>query len=227
MILEVCAYNIQSCVIAEKAGASRIELCADPAQGGTTPSYGLLQYAIDHISIPIFPMIRPRGGNFIYDADELAIMEKDILACKQLGYTGIATGVQLPGGRIGTKQLKRLVALAHPMAVTCHKVFDATPDAFLALEDVIDAGCTRILTSGLKKTAIEGAPLLSQLITRAAGRIIIMPGGGVRSANIAALARETGAAEYHSSALIAKTTNYIADEEEARLMVNHLQQPGH
>jgi len=222
MILEVCAYNIQSCIIAEKAGASRIELCADPLQGGTTPSYGLLQYAIEHISIPIFPMIRPRGGNFIYDADELAIMQKDILVCRQLGYKGIATGGQLSDGNIDTESLKRFVECAGGMAVTCHKVFDSTPDPFAALEDVIAAGCKRILTSGLEKTAIEGSVLLSKLITQATSRIIIMPGGGVRSSNIAQLARETNAGEYHSSAIISKAANNIANEEEIRLMVQQL-----
>ena len=222
-MLEVCAYNIQSCIIAEKAGASRIELCADPLQGGTTPSFGLLQYAIEHISIPIFPMIRPRGGNFIYDAHELVIMQKDILICRELGYRGIATGVQLQDGSIDTEQLKRLVDCAGPMAVTCHKVFDTTPDAFAALEAVITAGCTRILTSGLRKTALEGASLIAALKIQANGRIIIMPGGGVRSSNIAQLAKLTGASEFHSSALTEKAINYIADEQEVRLMVGQLQ----
>src|ERR1035437_372648 len=127
MLLEICAFNIQSCIIAEKAGAARIELCAGAIYGGTTPSYGLIQYALAHISIPVYPMIRPRGGNFIYDADEMAIMQKDILACRELGGRGIATGIQLPDGRINTEQLKRIVAWAHPMEVTCHKVFDGTP----------------------------------------------------------------------------------------------------
>jgi len=223
MILEVCAYNIQSCLIAEKAGASRIELCADPLLGGTTPSYGLLEYAIEHIAIPVFPMIRPRGGNYVYDADELAIMQKDILACRRLGYKGIVTGAQLLDGRINTDQLKRLIECAGTMAVTCHKVFDSTPDAFAALEDLIAAGCSRVLTSGLEKTATEGAALLSQLITQAAGRIIIMPGGGVRSSNIAHVAETTGAKEFHSSAIVARASNNIADEREIRLIVQQLQ----
>ncbi len=219
MILEVCAYNIQSCFIAEKNGASRIELCSDPLQGGTTPSYGVIQYALNKISIPVFPMIRPRGGDFIYDTDELAIIKKDILVCRELGCPGIATGIQLPGGHIDADNLKRIVEWAHPMAVTCHKVFDGTPDAFVALEDVISAGCTRILTSGLCKTALEGAKLISQLIARSAGRIIIMPGGSVRSSNIALLAGQTGANEYHSSALVSKGVNHIADGNEIRSIV--------
>jgi len=222
MILEVCAFNIQSCLIAEKAGAARIELCADPLEGGTTPSYGLIQYAMAHLSIPVFPMIRPRGGNFVYDADEIAIMKKDILMCRELGCKGIATGVQLPDGKMDTGQLKHIVEWAYPMAVTCHKVFDTTPDGFEALEDVITAGCSRVLTSGLRKTAIEGSAMLAQLIAQAAGRIIIMPGGGVRSFNIAQLAKETGAHEFHSSGIIARGTNNISDQGEVRLMVDAL-----
>jgi len=226
LILEICAYNIQSCLVAQQAGASRIELCADPLQGGTTPSIGLLQYVREHIFIPVFPMIRPRGGNFIYNADELAIMEKDIIAVRQLGFPGIATGVQQRDGTIHTEALKRLVEAAGPMAVTCHKVFDTTPDAFAALESVIDAGCSRILTSGLQKTAVEGAAVLAQLIERANGLITIMPGGGVRSSNIAELVRATGAAEYHSSALVAKAKEFIADENEVKELVSQLKRSG-
>ena len=224
-LLEVCAFNIQSCLIAERAGAGRIELCMDPMQGGTTPSYGLIEYVLDKISIPAFPMIRTRGGNFVYDADELAIMKRDVLACRELGCAGIATGIQLSDGRIDVENLKRIVEWAHPMTVTCHKVFDATPDAFAALEDVIAAGCTRILTSALHKTAVEGTDVLKQLVVQAGDRIIIMPGGGVRSSNIGKLAEDTGAQEFHSSGLIARGTNHIADEEEVRLMVEQLKSP--
>jgi copper homeostasis protein len=222
MILEVCAFNIQSCIIAENAGASRIELCADPLEGGTTPSYGTLQYAIEQITIPVFPMIRPRGGNFVYDAVELEIMKRDILTCRELGFPGIATGIQLPNHRIAVDDLKRIVEWAHPMSVTCHKVFDTTPDALQSLEDVIAAGCDRILTSGLRKTALEGASVIAQLITQAAGRIIIMPGGSVRSTNISQLATETKATEFHSSGLVSRGTDHIANEEEIKEMVKVL-----
>lgn len=167
-------------------------------------------------------MIRPRGGDFIFDADEIAIMKKDILVFKQLGCPGIATGVQLPDKRINTGLLKRLVEWAYPMKVNCHKVFDDVPDAFHALEDVIDSGCCRVLTSGLSKTATEGAALLSQLVSNAGDRIIIMPGGGIRPSNIAQLIKKTGAAEYHSSALVAKSINQTADEEEVKMLVANL-----
>jgi len=222
MLLEVCAFNIQSCFIAEQGGAGRIELCAEPQAGGTTPSYGMVQYALEHINIPVFPMLRPRGGNFTFDDHELAIMQKDISVFKQLGVRGIATGVQLHDGRIDTGKLKQIVAWAYPMEVTCHKVFDGTPDATEALEAVISSGCKRVLTSGLQKTATGGTSILAQLVTQAAGRIIIMPGGSVRSTNIAQLKRETGAAEFHSSALTARGTSYIADVDEVKALCAEL-----
>ncbi len=217
-MLEICAFNIQSCLVAEKAGAGRIELCADPTYGGTTPSYGTIQYALEQLSIPVFPMIRPRGGNFAYDAHEVAIMKKDILTCRTLGCTGIATGVLLPTGQVDEDVMKRIVEWAYPMVVTCHKAFDRTTDAFSSMEALINAGCARILTSGLRSTATEGAALLAELIARAAGRIIIMPGGGVRSENIAGLINTTRATEYHSSGLLRKDGSFIADESEIRLM---------
>ena len=222
MILEVCAFNIQSCFIAAKAGAGRIELCMDPLQGGTTPSYGLVRYALEKIAIPIFPMVRPRGGNFVYDNDELEIMKKDVLTFRELGCPGIATGIQLPDGRIDVELLSRLVEWAHPMSVTCHKVFDTTPNAFEALEDVITAGCSRILTSGLHKAALEGAGVIADLVAQAGSRITIMVGGGVRSSNISQLVSQTGATEYHSSGLVSRADNHIADEAEIKLIVQAL-----
>jgi copper homeostasis protein len=167
-------------------------------------------------------MVRPRGGNFTYDAHELAIIKKDILICRDLGCTGIAAGVLLPDGSIDTEQMKRIVEWAHPMAVTCHKAFDRTHDALASLEALITTGCARVLTSGLQPTATDGAALLSQLLKQAAAHIIIMPGGGVRSTNIAQLVSQTGAAEYHSSGIISKDGNYMADLNEVRSMTQLL-----
>jgi len=221
-ILEVCAFNIQSCIIAANNGAARIELCADPLHGGTTPSCGLIDYAIHKIAIPVFPMIRPRGGNFVYDADEIEIMRKDILKCRDLGCTGIATGMLLPDGRIDKDLLGRIVEWAYPMQVTSHKAFDAVPDACQALEDIIAAGCARVLTSGLQPTAAAGAPLIARLIAQADGRIIIMPGGGIRAAGIAQLAADTSASEFHSSAILTRGVGDIADEQEVKALVTAL-----
>lgn len=179
-----------------------------------TPSYGLIRYCIEHLSIPVYPMIRTRGGNFTYDADELAIMKSDILQCKEMGCKGIATGINLADNRLDKDNISRIVEWAYPMEVTCHKVFDAVPDAFEALEVLINSGCKRVLTSGLRKTAIEGASLIRQLMDAAAGKLTIMPGGGVRASNLEHLIAATGASEYHSSGILSMSTSQIADKDE-------------
>lgn len=213
MQLEVCAYNFQSCLIAEKVGAARVELCDNAMEGGTTPGYGVIKRVREKISIQLYPIIRPRGGDFFYDDDDMAIIKNDILLCKQLGCDGISTGVHLQNGDIDTARLQRIVEWAYPMGVTCHRVFDATPDPFKAMEDIIACGCERILTSGQKNTAPEGMELLKQLVQKAAGRISIMPGAGVRSSNIQPLIAGTGATEFHTSALT-NAGSFLADEEE-------------
>lgn len=200
-ILEVCAFNIQSCIIAELTGAKRVELCDNPKEGGTTPSYGTIQRVKERVNIAVYPIIRPRAGDFLYNEDEFAIMRKDIDLCKQLGCEGISTGVQLEDGSIDTERMKRLVEWAYPMGVTCHKVFDITPNPYQALEQLIECGCERILTSGTAATALAGKEVLAKLIEQAAERISIMPGGGVRAANIKELMR-TGATEFHTSARV-------------------------
>jgi copper homeostasis protein len=200
MLLEVCAFNLQSSIIAERAGAKRVELCENPIDGGTTPSYGTIKQTREKIGISLYPIIRPRGGNFFYDEDEFAIIKQDILLCKQMGCDGISTGVHLQNGEIDTERFKRIVEWAYPMGVTCHRVFYATPDPFKALEEIIDCGCERILTSGQRSSAPEGIELLADLVLRAEGRIIIMPGAGVRSSNIEKLISGTGATEFHTSA---------------------------
>lgn len=219
MILEVCAFNIQSCLVAQQAGAARVELCADPLEGGTTPSFGLIEYALEHATIPVFPMIRPRGGSYVFDKHEVSILQKDILKCRDMGCTGIATGGQTEGRLVDAELMKRIVDWAYPMAVTCHKVFDEAPDPFAALESLIAAGCSRVLTSGTARTATEGAAILARLVEQAAGRIVVMPGGSIRAANISALAVATGAAEYHSSGVLSRGSVNFSDMEEVRHMV--------
>lgn len=200
-LLEVCAFNIQSCRVAVRAGAGRIELCDNPQEGGTTPSFGLIKTVREIFpEIALFPIIRPRGGNFLYDDDELEVIKKDIGMCRELHCDGISIGMERQNGTIDTDIMKRVVAWAYPMQVTCHRVFDRTPDPFIALEDIISSGCTRILTSGQQVTAPAGAALIQQLVVQADERIIIMPGGGVRAANITQLMQQTGAAEFHTAA---------------------------
>ena len=199
-LLEVIAFNINSCQMAEKAGAHRIELCDNPGEGGTTPSYGMIKAARQKTGIPLFPIIRPRGGDFLYSDTEFDIIQDDIQQCKQLGCDGIVTGLLLPNGEIDIPRMSKLVALAYPMEVTFHRAFDRCRDAAEGLEAVISTGCTRILTSGGKPDAIAGAATIAALVNQADGRIVIMPGSGVRSSNLAQLIETTGATEFHSSA---------------------------
>ncbi|MGN6293531.1 MAG: copper homeostasis protein CutC [Chitinophagaceae bacterium] len=198
-ILEVCAFNIQSCIIAEKAGAYRLELCDNPVEGGTTPSYGTIKRTRERISIKLYPILRPRCGNYYYDEDELAIIKQDIAVCKELGCDGISVGIQKINGEMDVNKLKQFVEWAYPMGVTCNRAFDATPDPFQALEDIIAAGCERILTSGQKSAAPDAGELLGKLVKQAGDRISIMPGAGIRSSNIKKLMEESGAKEYHGS----------------------------
>lgn len=198
--LEVIAFTIGSVLTAQKSGAHRIELCDNPAEGGTTPSYGMIKTAREKTSLLLYPIIRPRGGDFLYTEEEFEIMKRDIQLCKELGCDGVVTGLLQPDGSIDKRRTGLLAEAAYPLGVTFHRAFDRVANPFEALEDVISSGCERILTSGLKPTAPEGADTIAQLIRQADDRIIIMPGSGVRSDNIAVLARHTQATEFHSSA---------------------------
>lgn len=235
-VLEVCAFHIDSCLIAEKVGAVRVELCDNPIEGGTTPSYGTIKQVREKISIKLYPILRPRSGNYFYSDEEFEILRDDIEVCKQLGCDGISVGISKIDSTIDTERLKRIVEWAGPMGVTCNRVFDCAPDAFKALEDIISCGCERILTSGQKAAAPDAAQLLKQLVEQAADRIIIMPGAGVKSSNIGKLRDASGAKEFHSSArktapnpvtYINKEVNdygnvYIADEAEVKAMIDAL-----
>jgi len=235
-IFEVCAFNIQSAIIAEKAGAARVELCDNPIEGGTTPSYGAIKQTREKISIALYPIIRPRAGNYLYDSNEFQIIKHDIKICKELGCDGISIGVQKINGQIDVVKLRQIVDLAFPMSVTFNRAFDATPDPFKALEDIINTGCERILTSGQKTGAPEGSELLKQLVQIAGSRLIIMPGAGINSGNIKKLMEQTGAREFHGSArkisvnpmlfensLVSDFGNvYIADEDEIKRILYNL-----
>jgi copper homeostasis protein len=235
-IFEVCAFNIQSAIIAEKAGAARVELCDNPVEGGTTPSYGTIIETRERINIELYPIIRPRAGNYFYDDEEYAIMKRDIMICRDLGCDGISVGAQKLSGEINTEMLKRIVEWAGPMGVTCNRAFDCAPDPFKALEDIISCGCKRILTSGLKSAAPDAGKLLGKLVEAAADRIIIMPGAGIKSTNIKNLVKESNAREYHGSArkiaanpvtFLNKEVSdygnlYITDEQEVRDIIAQL-----
>ena len=200
-IIEICANSAQSCVEAEAGGAKRVELCAGIPEGGTTPSYGEIVMAQKLTSkIDINVIIRPRGGDFLYTEAEIESMLLDIELCKRLGVHGVVFGCLTKEGDIDVSLMRKLIERAKPLSVTCHRAFDVCRDPFVALEQLIELGCDRILTSGQQSDAIKGIPLIAELVRRAEGRIIIMPGCGVRENNIAQLERKTGAKEFHTSA---------------------------
>ena len=185
--IEVCAFSLESCLAAEKGGANRIELCGSMYEGGTTPSAGLIQVAKQQVSIEIHAMIRPRGGDFCYSENEISVMQADIRMAKQMECEGIVLGILQPNGRVNISQTKGLVNLAKPMQVTFHRAFDMTTDYSEALEDIIETGCDRILTSGQKNTAMEGIEAIEKLVKQANNRIEIMAGSGVNASNVQTL----------------------------------------
>jgi copper homeostasis protein len=220
--LEVIGFTIEGCLIAQNAGVHRIELCDSPADGGTTVSYGFIKAAREKLHIELFPIIRPRGGDFFYSDDEFEIMKTDVRLCKELNCDGVVIGMLTKDGRVDKKRCDMLLNLAYPLSVTFHRAFDRTEDPIEALEDIIEIGCERILTSGQKQNALEGAALIKQLIDIAEDRIIIMPGSGVRSENIVLIAEATGAVEFHSSARIQLKNKISVDDNEIKLMLTSL-----
>ncbi len=200
MLLEIAVFNISSAIQAANAGANRLELCENPLEGGTTPSYGTLKTVRERINIPVFPIIRPRGGDFFYNEEEFEVLKKDVALCKELGFPGLVTGILKKDGTVDIERTKELVEIAAPLEVTFHRAFDRTKDPFQALEDVIATGCKRILTSGQVPNVGNATSLIKQLIEEAGERIIILQGSGVRSSNLQQLIDETGGVEYHSSA---------------------------
>lgn len=222
MKLEIIGFNIESCIAAQDGGASRIELCDNPSEGGTTPSYAFIKAAREKLSIDLYVMIRPRGGDFLYSDDEFEIMEKDIAVCKDLGCDGIVLGILTPEGNIDKKRCSQLIEYAYPLGVTFHRAFDRTKDPLQAMEDIIEMGCERILTSGLRTKAIDGLELIKQLIIQADDRIVIMPGSGVNAENIVQLAERTGAVEFHSSASMLRDSKMKYENELMNEKMQHI-----
>ncbi len=178
-----------------------MELCAGIPEGGTTPSYGEIKTAqalTSHIDINV--IIRPRGGDFLYTPAEIESMLQDIELCRELKVHGVVFGCLTKEGDVDVELMRRFIDAARPLSITCHRAFDVCRDPFVALEQLIDLGCDRILTSGQQSDAVKGIPLIAELVKRADGRIIIMPGCGVRESNIAKIEAETGAKEFHTSA---------------------------
>ena len=198
---EVCANSVESCVEAQRGGADRVELCAGIPEGGTTPSYGDIVMARKLlITTKLHVIIRPRGGDFLYSDLEREIMLEDVRMARRLGVDGVVFGVLISDGDIDMDFMRQLMAESEGMSVTFHRAFDVCRNPFVALEQIIELGCDRILTSGQMPKAEDGVDLLKQLLEKAGDRIIIMPGCGVNAGNIAKIAQITGAKEFHFSA---------------------------
>ena len=200
-ILEVCVDSVCNAVIAQSAGAHRIEFCANLPEGGTTPSPAQIEIARKQLQIQMYVIIRPRGGDFLYNETEFEIMKSDIHFCGKTGCDGVVIGMLRPDGTIDKKRNGELVRIAHRygMGVTFHRAFDRCADMFEAMEVIIELGCERILTSGGYDTAIEGAEIIRMLIEKAGERITIMPGSGITPENIRELIKNTGAKELHGT----------------------------
>jgi len=197
IVVEACVDSIESALAAARGGAHRIELCANLIEGGTTPSAGTLAVCRARLDIPIFVLIRPRGSDFLYSAAELAVMLEDIRRAKQAGAHGIVTGALSADGEIDADRTRDMIAAARPLHVTFHRAFDVCRDASRALEMLVGLGVERVLTSGQAATAPEGAETIARFVRQAAGRIGILPGGGVTADNAPALVRATGVTEVH------------------------------
>jgi copper homeostasis protein len=197
--LEICVESVEHAVAAERGGADRIELCSDLSSGGVTPSAGLMQTARRHVSVPIHVLIRPRPGNFCYSPHEIEIMQEDIRAAKQIGMAGLVLGILDRDHRIDVRRVKKLIELASPLPVTFHRAFDLAKDRAAALEEVIQTGAHRILTSGGRERAIDALLILRRLSAAAGQRIGIMPCGRINSANVRRIVRATAVSEIHTS----------------------------
>jgi copper homeostasis protein len=208
VLLEICVESVAHAIAAQNGGADRIEFCSDLSSGGVTPSVALMKSAREQVRIPIYGMIRPRAGNFIYSDSEFETMKREIQVAKEIGLDGVVFGLldQTNAVHVDRERTSALVQHAHPLPVTFHRAFDLCENLNVALEEVIATGALRILTSGGKLQAAEGLANLEHLVKTAAGRVGIMPGGGVRPENAEPILRRTGAREIHSSLDTSRTS---------------------
>jgi len=200
-LIEICVEGIDGLLAAQAAGADRVELCASLVEGGITPSWGTVRTALELATVPFHAIVRPRGGDFLYSAAEYRSMLADVEALRELGVAGVVIGCLTADGTIDDERMAALVKAAGPLNVTCHRAFDMTRDPFEALEALVRCGVGRVLTSGQRDTAVEGADLLATLVERAAGRIIILGCGALGPDTIGAVRRRTGLTEMHFASL--------------------------
>jgi copper homeostasis protein len=224
-LLEISVDGMEKATAAEHGGAGRIELCADLSVGGLTPSRELLRSVREKVHIPVYSMVRPRAGDFVYSDSEFAELEGSIAVAAECGMDGVVLGVLQESFNIDVARTRRLVDLARPLPVTFHRAFDETPDLTRALEAVIQTGATRILTSAGAKTALQGAAKLAQLVAAARDRILILPGAGITASNLAQVAQKTAAIEFHSglgTVLPYSSRDFAAFESEVRNLAQQL-----
>lgn len=214
--LEIACFNAESAIIAQTNGANRVELCFDMSLGGISPSLEIIKSVRAALSIDMYVMVRPRGGDFVYSEVEFEQMKSEIEQLKKYNVDGFVFGILKKDGTVNKEQNSELVALAKPIPCTFHRAFDVVNNVFQSLEDVIDCGFKTILTSGQEKNVVEGTAILAELVTKANNRIFIMPGGGLRSTNIKSLIEKTGASFYHSSAIT--DSSEIANAEEVKAL---------
>ena len=201
VLVEVCVESIDSALAAQQNGAARVELCQNLAEGGTTPSFAMIEAARRLLALKVFVLIRPRAGDFLYNDTEFSLMQMDIHCCGKMGCDGVVIGMLNVDGSIDARRCAVLIAIAreYGMQVTFHRAFDHCCNLTEGLEAIIDLGCERVLTSGGHPSAIEGTAVLRQLILQAGERIIVMPGAGITRENAAELIQNTGAKEIHGS----------------------------
>ncbi|NRT12203.1 copper homeostasis protein CutC [Flavobacterium sp. 14A] len=219
--LEIACFNRESALIAQESGADRVELCANMKEGGTTPDFKTVEAVRKELSIKLNVMIRPRGGDFVYSYDELEQMKAEIVAFKKLQVDGFVFGILDKDGNVNKEQNTALVKLAYPCPCIFHRAFDVVKNIDESLETIIECGFTTILTSGQEKNVVEGIEVLAELVKKANSRIVIMPGGGLRSSNIGLVKKNTNALFYHSSAIVDLTET--ANGNEIKAIQNNLE----
>lgn len=225
ILLEVSVETAQAAVAAERGGAQRIELCAQLNVGGLTPSEKLVRLTRESVRVPIFAMIRPRPDDFVYSQEELSQMRRDIVAVQRLGMDGIVLGILTRERHVDINRTRELVIAAQPLPVTFHRAFDDVADVNAALDDVIETGAARILTSGGAASAAAGIENVARLVAAAGQRVLILPGGGINASNALHVARQSGARELHSglgSVLAYGHEDYVQFENEVRALAAQL-----